>query len=156
MSTNLNRSNFSKENNNNNIIDFPFKNKKEDVLKPKETTLVINNKNNITNKFYSVDENKTKLNSTETDNILNFNNDVKKDDNNKMPPKPIALTILGIFVICVVMWALFHKNAQQVFVGDKAVAIIKTNEKLKNAEDLKNLALDKLSQEEGATLCCNI
>lgn len=156
MSTNLNRNNFSKEkNNNNNIIDFPFKNKKEDVLKPKETTLVINGKNNITNKFYSVDENKTKLNSTETDNILNFNNEPKKDDKNKMPPKPIALTILGIVSVCIVMWALFHKNAQQVFVGDKPVAIIKTNESLKNAEDLKELALQKLAQKEGANVEVN-
>lgn len=173
MSVNLNKENFSNnisfDEKQNKIIDFPYKNNK---LNLKETNIIINtnkienkltfknkilkSKDAIINKFYSVDNNKTKLNSKDnSNNIINFNNP-NGDDNNKLPPKPIAITVLGVVVIGIVTWALTHKNAQEIYVGDTMVGIIKPTDKdIQTAEELKNLALDELSQQTGAKVEVN-
>ena len=173
MSVNLNKENFSNNTNSNGkqnkIIDFPYKNNK---LNLKETNIIINTnkieskltfkdkvlkvKDTIINKFYSADNNKTKLNSKDSsDNIINFNKP-NGDNNNTLPPKPIAITVLGVVVIGIVIWSLTHKNAKEVYVGDTLVGIIKpTNKEIQTAEDLKNLALDELSQQEGAKVEVN-
>ena len=173
MSVNLNKENFSNnissDEKQNKIIDFPYKNNK---LNLKETNIIINTnkteskltfkdkilkvKDTIINKFYSVDNNKTKLNSKDnSNNIINFNNP-NSDNNNTLPPKPIAITVLGIVVIGIVIWSLTHKNAQEIYVGDTMVGIIKpTNKEIQTAEDLKNLALDELSQQTGAKVEVN-
>lgn len=172
MSVKLNKENLLKDNQDN-IINFPIK-KEDNRANLKETNLVIplqkteNNleipkenifikfKNIIINKFYSVDDDKTKLNPKENDNVLNFTPPNKDDNNNsKFPPKPIAITVLGIILLGVVIWGLTHKNAQEVFVGNKSIGIIKTTEDLQTSEDLQKLALDELTKKEGAKVEVN-
>lgn len=172
MSVKLNKENLLKDNQDN-IINFPIK-KEDNRANLKETSLVMslpkteNNfelseenifikfKNIIINKFYSVDDDKTKLKPKENDNVLNFNPPNKDDNNNsKFPPKPIAITVLGIILLCVVIWGLTHKNAQEVFVGNKSIGIIKTTEDLQTSEDLQKLALDELTKKEGAKVEVN-
>lgn len=125
---------------NNNIIQFPTK----DVEKNDE----------IQNKFYSVDESKSKLEkSNDNENIKNFE---KPNGNGKLPPKPIALTILGILLIAIAIWALVHKNAQEVYVGDKPVGIIQLkDEKIKTPEDLANAAISNLEKNTGSIVEVN-
>ncbi len=176
MSVNVNKESSYNDNssneNNNNIIEFPFKNNK---LNFKEVNIVtVNNKNtnnttinkkgniflklknNIINKFYSVEDKETKLEPrTNSNNIISFNN-LNKGDNSKLPPKPIALTILGIILIGIVIWALTHKNAQEIYVGDKSIGIIKlSKEDIQTPEQLKELALSSLSEKTGAKVEVN-
>ena len=172
MSVNVNKESFSdnklSDEKKNNIIDFPFKNNN---LNLKETKLVINNisnpsikqensfiklKNNIINKFYSVKDKETKLiTEKSSSNIVNFNN-TNDNGNSKIPPKPVALTILGAILVGIVIWALTHKNAQEVYVGNKMVAIIKPNsQEIETPEQLKELALSSLSEKTGASVEVN-
>nr|WP_317359835.1 M23 family metallopeptidase [uncultured Tyzzerella sp.] len=180
MSANINKGNFSKTSsaNKDNIIEFPLKNNN---LKLKETNIVISNlnlinddkkqekekqekensllkhKNNIINKFYSVKDKETKL-SSQKSNIININGTDNNDNgNNKLPPKPVAVTVLGVVLTCVVVWALTHKNAQEVYVGDKMVAIIKptSEDNIESPEQLKELALSDLSEKTGSKVEVN-
>lgn len=147
MSVNVNKENFSNENQSNekkdNIVYFPFKNNESINNTVKEENIFSKLK-----KFYSIKDNDIKLNTQE--NSININS------NNKLPPKPIAITILGIILITIVIWALTHKNAQEVYVGDKLVGIIKPNsEEIKSSEQLKELALSSLSEKTGANVEVN-
>ncbi len=178
MSINVNKENSYSKNlsneNKNNIIEFPFKNNKLNfkevnvinvnntnksnttINSNKNENVFLQSKNNIINKFYSVKDNETKLGTyTRPNNVVSFNN-TNNDDNSKLPPKPIAITILGIILIGIVIWALIHKNAQEVYVGDKMVAIIKpSKEDIETPEQLKGLALSNLSQKAGANVKVN-
>ena len=177
MSVQLNKENLFEDNmlkdSQGNIINFPVK-QEDNRANLKETKLVISSqntennlehskenifvkfKNAIINKFYSVDDDKTKLKPKENDNILNFNLPNKNNNNDsKFPPKPIAITVLGVILLGVVIWGLTYKNAQEVFVDDKSIGIIKTTEDLQTAEDLQKLALDDLAKKEGAKVEVN-
>lgn len=113
-------------------------------------------KNNIINKFYSAREKETKLTTQKSaSNIINLNN-TDGNGNNKMPPKPVAITVLGVVLVGVSIWALTYKNAQEVYVGDKMVAIIKpTSEELETPQQLKELALNSLSKQAGSKVEVN-
>ncbi|WP_317367213.1 peptidoglycan DD-metalloendopeptidase family protein [uncultured Tyzzerella sp.] len=170
MSINVNKENYYEDlpNNKNksNIINFPFKNNqlnlKEVNLVCKENTVNASNKkeyslkNTIINKFYSPKNKETILNTQESSNNIISINPENNNGNNKIPPKPVALTVLGVILIVLSIWALTHKNAQEVYVGDKAVAIIKPNkDNVETPEQLKNLALSSLSEKAGANVEVN-
>ncbi len=158
MSSNLNKekvsNNVQREEDKNKIINFPLKDNMENNISLKETNLIIKDENKILNKFYSVDENKTKLNSDKDNKIINFDSP-NNNGNDKLPPKPIAITILAIILICIVIWALTYKNANEVYVGDKMVAIIKSTKDIKTAKELENLALENLSKQNNANVEVN-
>lgn len=158
MSSNLNKESFSNnmqsEEKKNKIINFPLKNNTKNNLDLKETNLIIKKGNEILNKFYSVDENKTKLNSDKDSNIVNFNTP-NNNGNDKLPPKPITMTVLTIILVCIVIWALTHKNANEVYVGDKMVATIKSTKDIKTAKELEDLALQDLAKKNNANVEVN-
>ena len=155
MSVNLNKEKFSDSikslNEQNKIINFPFKNKVDNKANLKETSLVIK-ENNILKKFYSVDENKSKLND-DNKKIVNFN--LPNNNDNKIPPKPIAITVLGVMLVALVLWTIFHKNANQVYVGDKMVGVIKMDKSFNDPNMLKDLALEELKEENHAKVEVN-
>lgn len=156
MSANLNKEEFSNKENdsnskNNNVVEFPNKNNINLI----ETNLVITTDNRqITNKYYSSDEKRTKLNDNKNSkhNVIDFEK-YQKSDNGNLPPKPTIIAIIGILILSFVIWGFTNKNSQEVYVGDYKIGIIKGKDI--TSQEIKETALAKLRNEVGTNVEVN-
>ncbi len=92
-------------------------------------------------------------------NIIDFKNKYEKEPKRKLKFKKIKfhkktfIVVALIILISIAVFLLTHKNAQQVFLGDRLIGIIK--DKDLTAEELTNTALAKLKEELGTDVLVN-